>query len=273
MAGLHGPFSVDSANWQDYRASATGMLVYYGSDPVSEIPIREVPEDAESTVPPEPNYESGTYGLYSCSRPKVRTAFVKNKARYLFFSTKYCGTNPEYTDKIIVTGYYHVVKTADARKFHIRYCREYECLDVSNCTALQSDVVHFVSLADAFVITDEVLKEWHYSARVNRQTRILLDAGQTSRLVEYLSSKPNAVRAYLDETRRLLPHELADALEGDEEEPAEAEEEATVNEPDAAAIAPSAEAVLAAEQAQVSEPVPEDQPGAPTPDPDQYRDQ
>ncbi len=221
MAGLRVPFPVESANWQDYRASATGMVVYYVSDPVSEMPIREVPEDLDSAVPPEPNYESGTYGLYSCSRPKVRAAFVKNKARYLFFSTKYCGAKPEYTDKVIVTGYYHVVRTADARKIHIRHCRDYECLDVPSCVALQSDEVHFVSLEDAFVIDEEVLKGWNYKARINRQTRILLDTAQTEHLLEYLRSKPNALQSYLDETLRLLPHGMGDEEEEDAEEPAQ----------------------------------------------------
>ena len=37
--------SVENAAWQDYRASNTGMVVFYSSDPVSEIPIREIPED------------------------------------------------------------------------------------------------------------------------------------------------------------------------------------------------------------------------------------
>jgi hypothetical protein len=51
--------SVENAAWQDYRASNTGMVVFYSSDPVSEIPIREIPEDIPSDILPEPNYETG----------------------------------------------------------------------------------------------------------------------------------------------------------------------------------------------------------------------
>ncbi len=210
------PFAVESVNWQDYRANSTGMVVYYTSDPVSDIPIREIPEDVESPVVPEPNYETGTYGLYSCVRPKVRTAFVKNKLRYLFFVTKYTGPNADFRDAIVVTGYYHIVSTADARRFHIRYCPDYECLEVPTCVALRADEVHFVSLEDAFMVTDDVLKSWDYGARITRQTRIVLDAEQTSGLLEHLGNAPNALQSYLDETERLQPHDDSDDEDEDE---------------------------------------------------------
>ena len=76
---------MDSVSWQDYRASQTAMVVYYGSDPVSEVPIREIPEETDSPVIPEPNYENQVYGFYGCIRPKIRNAFFKAKIRYLFF--------------------------------------------------------------------------------------------------------------------------------------------------------------------------------------------
>jgi hypothetical protein len=221
MAATRTPFAVADVKWQDYRAAQTGMVVYYTSDPVSEIPIREVPEDLDSLVPPEPHYETGTYGLYACARPKVRTAFVKNKVRYLFFVTKYEGTNADYRGKYLITGMYHICRTADARRFHIRYCREYECLEVGTCVALRADTVHFVGLTDAFEVTADVLKGWNYNAKLNRQTRIILDAVHTKTLLEYLQAKPEALKAYLDETVRLQPHgaeEEADEGEGEGEE-------------------------------------------------------
>lgn len=221
------PFSVASVNWQDYRANNTGMVVYYNSDPVSDIPIREVPEDVDSPVVPEPHYESGTFGLYSCTRPKTRTAFFKNKVRHLFFVTKYAGPRAEFANRVVVTGYYHIAKSADARRFHIRYTKEYECLEVGTCLAFLADTVHFVSLDDAFVIDEAVLKEWNYNAKINRQTRIILDGTHSTTLVEYLKSKPNALQSYLDETRRLLPH----GMEDDEEESDDAEGEAQPDAP------------------------------------------
>jgi hypothetical protein len=167
---------------------------------------------------PEPHYETGTYGLYACSRPKVRAAFVKNKVRYLFFVTKYAGTNTDYTDKMLITGYYHIVSTADARRFHIRNCPDYECLEVANCTALRADETRFVSVQDAFEVTEEVLKDWDYGARITRQTRIIIDEEKTSTLLEYLRAKEDARQSYLDETKRLQPHGYDDEEEDEEED-------------------------------------------------------
>lgn len=204
----------ESVAWQDYRAGETGMVVFYPSDPVSEMPIREIPEEVDSEIVPEPHYETGTYGLYGCSRPKIRTTFAKNKHRYLFFMTKYAGANPEFADKMIVTGYYRIVKTADVKKLHIRMCTEYACLDSDECLALLANEVRFVPLEDALVVDQEVLEQWDYKSKLTRQTRIVLDEEPTAKLLEYLRAKPDARQTYVDETRRLQPH---DEEEEDEE--------------------------------------------------------
>ena len=94
----------ESAAWQDYRSSNTGMVVFYASDPISELPIREVPEELPSEILPDPHYETGTYGLYACGKSKIRAAFVKSKIRYLVFVTKYAGTNVEFKDKSALPG-------------------------------------------------------------------------------------------------------------------------------------------------------------------------
>ena len=198
---------VESVLWQDYRASETGMIVYYASDPVSEVPIREIPEELESPVQPEPHYESGTFGLYGCVHPKIRKAFYKEHNRHLFFVTKYVGTDEDYRDKVLLTGYYRIVKTADAKKFHLRYCPEYGCIDSEDCVALRAGEVKFLSTEDAMVITDEVLKEWNFNQKLTRQSRIILNQEQTAKLVEYFKSKDNSLEDYLYETKRLQPHD------------------------------------------------------------------
>lgn len=209
--------SVESVKWQDYRGKGTGMVIYYSCDPVSELPIREIPEEIESDILPEPHYESGTYGLYGCARQNIRAAFVKEKSRYLFFMTKYVGTNPEYQDKIIVSGYYRIGQTADAKKFHIRYCGEYTCLDIDSCPALRADEVHFVSLDDCMLVDSEILKAWGYGSRVTRQTRISLDEEQAGKLVSYLGARANVLEDYIEETKRLQPHDEIEDEEQDEE--------------------------------------------------------
>jgi|GEM_PF-255951 len=212
---------VESIAWQDYRSSEKGMIVYYNSDPVSEIPIREVPEEYPSAIEPEPNYETGTYGLYGCPKPKIRNAFFKSKLRYLFFMTKYQGTNVDMLDQVIVTGYYRVKRTADIKRLHVRYLAEYGCMNEDICIALRADEVRFVGVKDAFVLTPEVLQQWGVHSRITRQTRILLDEQKAARLLEFLRSKDDRTGEYISETKRLSP-----AMDDEEEEMEDADAEA-----------------------------------------------
>ncbi|KMQ52466.1 hypothetical protein CHISP_0733 [Chitinispirillum alkaliphilum] len=197
--------SVDTVVWQDYRASETAMVVFYQTDPVSELPIREVPEEYPSDILPEPNYETATYGFYGCSRSKIRTAFMKSKIRYLIFVTKYAGTNQDYKDKFYITGYIRVNKTADVKKQHIRYCSDFSCLDEQGCYALRGDEQRFVSIEDAFEVTPEVLKSWDFKARLTRQARIMLDEEKTRDVIDYLKEKEDKTELYIEETARLQP--------------------------------------------------------------------
>jgi hypothetical protein len=212
------PKQIDSVAWQDYRATDKGMIIYYNTDPVSEVPIREVPEEYPSQVVPEPNYETGSYGFYGCERPKIRQTFARSKVRFLFFMTKYAGTNTQMLDLLMVTGYYRINKTADVQKFHMRYLQDYACMTEETCVALKADEMRFVSVKDAFILTPEVLQQWNCNARVTRQTRILLDEQATSNLLEYLRSKPDMTADYVRETKRLLPDT------GEEEQDVEPEE-------------------------------------------------
>jgi hypothetical protein len=209
--------SVDSIQWQDYRASNKGMIVFYTSDPVSEMPIREIPEEIDSPILPEPNYENKVFGLYGCIRPKIRQAFFKSKLRYLFFLTKYAGSKEDFKDKFIITGYFRIFKTAEVQKLHLRYIKDSACIETDSCIALRADEVRFVSLLEAFMVNDEQLKSWGYNAKVNRQLRIILDSEKTSLLLEYLKSKPDQTAGYIAETKRLNPHEEPE----EPEEPAE----------------------------------------------------
>ncbi|MBN1129989.1 MAG: hypothetical protein JXA71_13435 [Chitinispirillaceae bacterium] len=199
--------AVESIAWQDYRSSPTGMVVYYASDPISELPIREVPEELLSEILPEPNYETGTYGVYGCGKCKIRGAFAKAKNRYLLFITKYAGTKAEYKDKMVITGYYRINKTADVKKLHIRFGADYSCIDEQYCVALRADEMHFVGIEDAFQVTDEVMNSWNYKARITKQTRIILDEAHTAPILEFLKSKTDITAQYVTETKRLEPHD------------------------------------------------------------------
>jgi hypothetical protein len=198
--------SPEGVAWQDYRSSNKGMVVFYAGDPVSELPIREVPEELQSDILPEPNYESGTYGLYGCGKSRIRNAFAKAKLKYLLFVTKYEGTRADYKGKQVITGFFRIAKTAEVKKLHIRYGSDYSCIDEQQCTALRADEVRFVALEDAFEVTEEVMKSWNYKARLTKQTRIILDEQNTGAVVTHLQSKPDITAQYVAETKRLQPH-------------------------------------------------------------------
>jgi len=214
--------AVNGTAWQDYRASNTGMIVYYGGDPISELPIREVPEKFNSDIQPEPNYETGTFGFLGCARTKIRSTFVKQKIKYLLFVTKYVGKNAAFKDKYMVTGYYRVNKIADVKRRHIRYCAEYSCLEEKVCYALRAEEVRLVSAEDAYIVTPQQFKEWGFSGRLTRQSRILLDEAQTAALVQFLQKKTDITSKYIEETARLQPH--IEKKEEAEEEDVENEE-------------------------------------------------
>jgi hypothetical protein len=225
--------SPDSIIWQDYRASNTGMVVFYASDPISEVPVREIPEDIDSPMAPEPNYETGTYGFYGCSKTKIRGAFAKSKLRYLFFLTKYAGTKDGFKDKMLVTGYFRIAKTADVQKLHLRYLDEYSCVDAPGCIALRADDVHFVSLSDAFEVTADQLKTWGFNAKVSKQLRIILSPEHTTLLLDALKAKKNQRDAYIMETKRLSPNEDAEEKSDHEADLAGRKENAVSGDPEA----------------------------------------
>ncbi len=250
---------IDSVLWQDYRASNTAMVVFYASDPISEIPIREIPEEIDSLIAPEPNYESRVFGFYGCVRPKIRSAFVKSKIRYLFFLTKYVGAKEEYKNKNIITGYYHIVKTADVQKLHLRYINDCACLDADSCVALRADDVRFVLLPDAFMVDDEKLKSWGYNAKVTKQLRIILDEEKTAEILEYLKSKPDRLAEYIKETKRLEPRDES----AEQEETDEGEEAAEKAAEKAAPLQADKEPAQQNTQGPLTEPT--EQPGAPPP--------
>lgn len=210
------PVHAGSLKWQDYRGSDTGLIVYYNTDSVSELPIREIPEGIPSDVAAEPNYESATYGIYGCVQSKMRSVFVKKKFGYLFFMTKYSGTVPEFLDDLMITGYYKVKQTTDVQKLHIKHLDNYSCINDKSCVALRADVVRFVSVTDAFKITPKHLEKWGASSRITRQSKIELTADQVKEIVSFLDAKENVLDQYIEITADLTPSIDEEDEESDE---------------------------------------------------------
>ena len=187
--------------WQGYRHKETGVLVYYDSSKTSMLPIRD-------SAAADPNYETGTCGLYGCNASPHRAIFVKNKFGYLFFMTKYQGTNAKLKDKMIITGYYKVGSIADVQKIHMRHVEDNSCYSEKICYALragvnekgESDVV-FLSEDDAYILNAAALKSLDIDKKITKAAKIKLDEEKTKKLLKKFEGKENKTADYISQTQ------------------------------------------------------------------------
>ena len=208
---------INSVHWQDFRGINCGIIVNYETDSVSELPVREIPEEYPTEVIPEPNYETASYGVYGCKNSKVRNGIAKKKFKYVLFMSKYAGVSIDHADELFVTGFYRIKQTADLQKTHMRYLADYSCLGEDRCIAFRADEVVFVKIADALKVTPALLTKWGVVSRVTRQSRIELSEEHTMEVLEFLRSKDNALAAYIEETKHLSPDLDEDEDEDDDE--------------------------------------------------------
>jgi len=205
-----GLITMKTADWQGYRHKDTGVLVYYDADETSALPVRATVGSKGKSANADPNYESGTYGLYSCTASPHRTKFVKNKLGYIFFMTKYQGTDVKMKDKVVVTGYYRIGSVADVRNLHLRHLEDNSCFAEKNCYALRSNVgengeneMFFVSYDDAFLLNPAALKSLEIDKKITKAAKIELDEDKTKKLLKKFEGKENKVAEYISQTAEL----------------------------------------------------------------------
>lgn len=58
-------------------------LVFYYSDPYSEVPMRRISRETDSKS--DPNLETGTFGLFSTCEVVMRSSILSYKMKYIFF--------------------------------------------------------------------------------------------------------------------------------------------------------------------------------------------
>lgn len=197
--------SVNSVKWQGFRGGDTGMIVYYESDPNSELPLRKIPVK-EGVIPVmDPNYETKTYGMYHCKNTKLRNSFVKKKFGYLFFMTKYDGTDPKYDGKVMITGYYKIGSYADMQKLHLRHLNENSCLNDRVCQGLRATDAVFVKPEDAYILTTAALKSLDYEKKITRMSKIVLTDEMVVKVLKKFKGKENILEQYVEETTDLMP--------------------------------------------------------------------
>jgi hypothetical protein len=139
-------------------------------------------------------------GFISCCSPKVLNDIVKHKSRYILFGTRYEGSITQFKRKFLVIGYQDIQKVRDVRSRHMQKFLmggpEPECSVLDKSMATWGPM-RFVGLADSFIITDELLKEWGYTTKANRQVRVTLKAEHLDIVLAHLNSKDDATDTYI----------------------------------------------------------------------------
>lgn len=188
--------------WQDYRGMNAGALLYVETSKNAAFPVRDQLNENEKGFLNEPNYESSTYGLMSCYNVKVVNTIVKGKSRYILFGTRYEGLDQEYRNKYLIHGYMRIEKTRDVRTRHIQKfmattgAPEPECMQLEHNMAVYGPM-HFVSFADSFELTDELLKGWGLKGHASRQLKTIFKDDKLQIILDHLNSKPNVIDEYI----------------------------------------------------------------------------
>lgn len=194
-------------SWQGYRHKETGVVVYYDSSETNLLPIRTNIGKKGKPADFDPNYETKTYGLQSCTASRHRTNFVKNKSGYLFFMTKYQGSDKKLKDKFMITGYYKIASIAEVQKLHIRNfgMEDSSCFNEKLCYALkagesENDAV-FLSQEDSYILTAASLKALGIDKKITKATKIELDEEKTKKLLKKFEGKENKIADYIAQTQ------------------------------------------------------------------------
>ncbi len=186
--------------WQDYRGKPGGAIIYTETSHNSIVPVRDQLNENGNGVFLDPNYETGTVGLFAYTNTKDINKAIRSKVRYLFFGTRYEGSNLNYKNKYLIIGYQRIDKIKDVRGLHLQ-----QHLNDLNPTFLTLDIcmatwglMRFVSFEDSYVLTDETLHEWGYSGRAARPLRTVFKEEHAKILVEHFDSKTDQTDEYID---------------------------------------------------------------------------
>jgi hypothetical protein len=186
--------------WQDYRGKLGGAIIYTETSLHSLVPVRDQLNENGNGVFLDPNYETGTVGLFAYNNAKDINRAIRNKVRYLFFGTRHEGSNIDYKNKYLIIGYQRIDKVKDVRSLHMQ-----QHLNDQNPTFLTLDScmatwgpMRFVSFEDSYLLTDEILHDWGYSGRVARPLRVIFKGEHAKLLIDHFDSKTDETNEYID---------------------------------------------------------------------------
>ena len=161
-------------------AGDKAVLYFYYSDPLSDIPVREVSHKQDPK--PDPNLETLTFGLFSTCARGMRASIVRQRIELLFFCTNRSGIR-------VLTGYYRV-----GWYYKVPHSQPDDYM-------LTAKEARFV--APGFPMRD--LREYLHGVQLDSRFRTFryTDGETAERLLLLLKDTPDATSEYVSEIRRL----------------------------------------------------------------------
>lgn len=216
---------INLTGWQGFRGKNTGSLLYVETSRMSVVPVRDQLNENGKGFFSEPNYETSTYGFVSCCNVKsINKIVFTNKSRYILFGTRYEGGDADFKNKYLIMGYMKIAYTKDVRSRHIQAYMATPGAEEPECMLLEKDIavegpMHFVSLQDSYVLTDDRLKEWGYKGHANRQLKTVFSEEHTRQILEHLDSRTDKMDEYIatvEEFKKALAAQKAAEAESSE---------------------------------------------------------
>lgn len=158
---------------------AGGTLSVYYADDLAAVPVREITRLGDNKA--DPNIETGTYGLFSTCGRRPRSGIVRNRRRFLFFTSTWGGGR-------VLAGYYRLGWYA------------YTTSQADRDYALAAEAVRFDADPLPLAAVDDRLGT-DYN-RFFRSTRTL-SGDEAARLADLLDGRPDGTDHYLAEIDRL----------------------------------------------------------------------
>lgn len=198
------------AKWQDYRGKKEGVLIHMDTTQQHELPHRDILNENGKGAQTEPNYESGTYGVFSCVNAKTLLSAYKNKRRYLLFGTRYQGTIEELRGRFFIIGFMRLDQVMDTRKRHMHNWMENqeqgkqpECFDMEVCPAFRSEEMNFYSAKDAFELDERKMKDWGYKGKITKQMKLTFTEEKLEEVLNHFTGKTPRNEEYIRFAREI----------------------------------------------------------------------
>ncbi|GHV10814.1 hypothetical protein AGMMS49938_00460 [Fibrobacterales bacterium] len=191
---------INLEGWQDYRSNQNGAILFTETSHHSLVPVRDQLNENGNGVFLDPNYETGTVGLFAYKNTKEINKAIAAKSRYLFFGTRYEGANADFKNKYLIYGYQRIDKIKDVRGLFLnKFLNDPEptFITLDKCLATWG-LMRFVSFEDAYHLTDDQLREWGYPGRAARPLRTIFKEEHAKILVNYFDSKPDQTDEYIN---------------------------------------------------------------------------